>query len=88
MDVLRKIENSITLSYKEYKKFEKKYNEAVTALEYLYTNEFFLAGYTSGSVAIFSTENAIPLSVLSNIYDTPIFCLHCVEPAKMFISAS
>jgi len=35
-------------------------------------NEFFIAGFTSGTVSIYSIENTIPLSVLSNIYEGPI----------------
>ncbi len=49
------MDNNISLSCKIYKKFEKKYNDAVTCLEHFYTNEYFIAGYSSGSVAVFST---------------------------------
>ncbi|KRX07003.1 WD40-repeat-containing domain [Pseudocohnilembus persalinus] len=88
IDVLRTMDNKIQLSYKDYKQFEKKYNEAVTCLECLYTNEFFVAGYSSGTVAVFSTQNSIPLSVLSNIYEGPVNTLLTIEPGKMYLSTS
>jgi len=58
------MEGKVAVSAKIFKKFEKKYEDAVTCLEHIRGNEFFAAGYSTGSVAIFSTRNAIPLSVL------------------------
>lgn len=86
IDILKQLNQQTSVSVKTYKKFEKKYNDAVSCLEHLRGNEFFIAGYSSGSVAIFSTQNAIPLSALSNIHEGPVSCLHTVELAKFFIS--
>jgi hypothetical protein len=49
------LDNKVSVSAKEYKKFDKSYKDAVTCLEVLYHNEFFIAGYSSGSVSIYST---------------------------------
>lgn len=76
------------MSVKSFKNFEKKTNEAVTCLAQLYLNEFFIAGYSSGSIAIFSVENSLPINVLPYVYDSPITNLFTVEEGKFFISSS
>lgn len=76
------------INVKEGKNFEKKTRDAVTYLEYIHYNEFFIAGFTSGTISIYSIENTIPLSVLSNIYDGPITQILLIEPGKFFVSLS
>lgn len=88
VDVLRTMEGKVAVSVKEYKRFEKKYDDAVTCLEALRGSEFFVAGYSTGSVAIFSTRNAIPLSVLHQIYEGPVSQLCLLDEGKLFASVS
>ena len=89
LDVVRAFSGGrVSVAAKTAKRYEKKHRDAVYALSALFSNEFFVAGYASGSVAVYSVQNAIPLSVLSSIFDGPVDHLHLVEPGRFFISAS
>ncbi|KAL4509136.1 hypothetical protein ABPG72_018067 [Tetrahymena utriculariae] len=90
LDILRRFDGQepINLSVKNFRNFEKKTTEAVTCLAQLYLNEFFIVGYSSGSIAIFSVENSLPINILPFVYDSPITNLYTVEEGKFFVSAS
>ncbi|EGR28738.1 hypothetical protein IMG5_169350 [Ichthyophthirius multifiliis] len=90
IDILKKYEGkeSINISVKTYKKFEKLRKAAVSYLAQLYLNQFFIAGFSSGCISIYSVENSIALNNVNNLFDQPIHNIYVVEEGKFFITAT
>ena len=57
--------NKININIKTHKTFLKREKDAVTFLEPFYTNEFFIAGFSSGSISIYSSQTSMAVSTLA-----------------------
>ena len=90
LDILKKFDQQdvVNISIKTFKKFEKYSNEAVSYLAQLYVNQFFIVGYSSGTISIFSCENSSPLNIAKSVFDQAVSNIYVVEEGKFFISSS
>ncbi|CAD8153886.1 unnamed protein product [Paramecium pentaurelia] len=63
-------------------------SSAATCFAELYSGEFFVAGYSTGSVSIYHIQNPQALHVLNFLYEKPVQGISIVEPGKLFMSFS